>query len=258
MRGATATTGRVENDRVVRLIIAYRQRGDQRAIENLLDVHGRILKHVVRRHAASSAESYEDLLQVGYVGLLKAVQGYKTDSSARFSSYAYAMIDGELRHHLRDTGLVKRPRWARSLYSRISEATTALTSELGRPPLPEEVAREVNVTVEGVMEVMKLFLDTNVSSLDESFGHDGDEAPDLAAIKSLQYETFSLPVEDRIQLEQALESLSELQQRVVYLFFYKDLSQTEIGKMLGLPQRKISRIIAASARSMKERLGSWH
>ena len=258
MQGATATTRRVENDQVVRLIIAYREGGSRRAIERLLDVHGRILKHVVRRYASSSAEPYEDLLQVGYVGLLKAVQGYKMDSSARFSSYAYAMIDGELRHHLRDTGLVKRPRWARSLYSRISEATATLTSELGRPPLPEEVAREVNVTVEGVMEVMKLFLDTNVSSLDESLGRDGGEAPDLAAIKSLQYETFSLPIEDRIQMEQALESLSELQQRVVYLFFYKDLSQTEIGKMLGLPQRKISRIIAASARSMKERLGSWH
>jgi len=256
MRGPTATTRRVENDRVVRLITACRENGDRRAIERLMDLHGRILNHVVRRYASSSTESYDDLLQVGYVGLLKAVQGYKLDSSAKFSSYAYSMIDGELRHHFRDTGLVKRPRWARSLYSRISEATSTLTSELGRPPLPEEVAREVNVTVEGVMEVMKLFLDTSVSSLDESFSRDGDEAPDLAAIKSIQYETFSLPVEDRIQLEQALESLSELQRKVVYLFFYKDLSQTEIGKMLGLPQRKISRIIASSARSLKDRLGS--
>lgn len=260
MRGPTATTGRVHNDRVVRLIISYRENGDQRAIERLLDLHGRILRHIVKRYASStySAETYEDLMQVGYVGLLKAVQGYKLGSSAKFSSYAYAMIDGELRHHFRDTGLIKRPRWARSLYSRISEATTSLTSELGRPPLPEEVAKEVNVTVEGVMEVMKLFLDTNVSSLDETFTRDGDESPDLSAIKSLQYETFSLPVEDRIHIEQALESLSEVQQKVVYLFFYKDLSQTEIGKMLGLPQRKISRIIASSARSLKDRLGAWN
>lgn len=249
---------RVENDRVVRLITAYREKGDRRAVERLLEIHGRILKHLVRRYASTSPEPYEDLMQVGYVGLLKAVNGYQVGSAAKFSSYAYSMIDGELRHYFRDTGLIKRPRWARSLYSRISEATTILTAELGRPPLPEEVAMEVNVTVEGVMEVMKLFLDTNVSSLDEVFTRDGDESPDLSAIKSLQYETFSLPVEDRIQLEQALESLSELQRKVVYLFFYKDLSQTEIGKMLGLPQRKISRIIVSSAKSMKDRLGSWH
>ncbi len=247
---------RVENDRVMRLIMAYRENGDRRAIERLLKLHGRILNHIVKRYASSSKEPCEDLLQVGYVGLLKAVNGYNTDSDAKFSSYAYSMIDGELRHHFRDTSLMKRPRWARNLYARISEATTALTAELGRPPLPEEVAEEVNVTVEGVMEVMKIFLDTNVSSLDETFTRDGEASPDLSAIKSLQYETFSLPVEERIQLEQALESLSELQRKVVHLFFYKDISQTDIGKMLGLPQRNISRIIASSAKSLKDRLGS--
>ncbi len=254
----TATVAkRVENDRFMRLITAYRENGDRRAIERLLKLHGRILNHIVRRYSSSSNEPYEDLMQVGYVGLLKAVNGYKIDSDAKFSSYAYSMIDGELRHHFRDTSLMKRPRWARSLYARISEATTALTAELGRPPLPEEVAKEVNVTVKGVMEVMKIFLDTNVSSLDETFTHDGETGPDLSAIKSLQYATFSLPVEDRIHLEEAMESLSELQRKVVYLFFYKDISQTDIGKMLGLPQCNISRIIASSAKSLKDRLGSW-
>lgn len=249
-------TRQIENDRVLRLLNAYREKGDRQAVERLMEMHGRILRHIVRRYASTSNDPYEDLMQVGYVGLVKAVHGYQAGSSARFSSYAYSMIDGELRHYFRDTGLVKRPRWARSLYSRISEATTELTSELGRPPLPEEVAKKVNVTVEGVMEVMKLYLDTNVSSLDETFNRDDEDGPDLSAITSLQYETFSLPVEDRIQLEQALETLSELQRRVVYLFFYKDLSQTEIGKMLGLPQRKISRIIASAAKSLKDRLTS--
>ncbi len=182
------------------------------------------MNHIVRRYSGSSGETYDDLLQVGYVGLIKAVNGYKTDSNARFSSYAYAMIDGDLRHHFRDTGLVKRPRWARSLYSQIAEATTRLTGELGRPPLMDEIAKEVNVTPEGVIEVMKLFLNTNVSSLDApGMDNDGEE-PNIGAIKSLQYDSFALPVEDRIILEKGMESLSELQRRVVYLFFYKDLS----------------------------------
>ncbi len=161
-----AAVGQIENDRIVRLITAYREKGDRRAVERVFAIHGKILNHIVRRYSGSSGETYEDLLQVGYVGLIKAVNGYKTNSNARFSSYAYAMIDGELRHHFRDTGLVKRPRWARSLYSRIAEATTKLTGELGRPPLIDEIAREVNVNPEGVLEVMKLFLNTNVSSLD--------------------------------------------------------------------------------------------
>jgi RNA polymerase sigma-B factor len=250
-----AATRTVENDRVIRLIAAYREKGDKRAVERIFAMHGKILNHIVRRYASSSGEPYEDLLQVGYVGLIKAVNGYKMGSAAKFSSYAYAMIDGELRHHFRDTALVKKPRWARSLYSKISESTTRLTGELGRPPLVEEIARDVNVAPEGVMEVMKLFLDTNVSSLDApSAGSSDEDSPNLSAIKSLQYEAFSLPVEDRILLEHGLESLSELQQKVVYLFFYKDLSQTEIGKRLGLPQRKISRIIASAIKTLKEKL----
>jgi RNA polymerase sigma-B factor len=231
---------------VVHLIEAYRDRGDRRAIERILSLHGKLLNHLVHRYAGSSGETCEDLLQVGYVGLVKAVDGYRIDSGAKFSSYAYSMMDGEIRHHLRDTGLVRKPRWARSLYSKVSEATSTLTAELGRPPLVEEIAREVNVSPEGILELMKLYLDTSVLSLDGN-----EEGVDLSAIRSMHHESFSLPIEDRIQLEQALESLSELQQKVIYLFFYKDLSQTEIGRRLHLPQRKISRVIASAVKALR-------
>ena len=241
------TKKRAADDSVVGLIEAYRDRGDRRAIERLLSMHAKLLNHVVGRYAACSEEPYEDLHQVGYVGLMKAVNGYRLDSEAKFSSYAYSMIEGEIKHHLRDTALVKQPRWARSLHAKVTEATTRLTSELGRPPLVEEVAAEVNITPEGVSELMKLFCDTDVMSLDGG----GDEEVDVSAIKSLRYETFSLPVEDRILLEQALESLNELQRKVVYLFFYKDLCQTEIGKKLGLSQRKTSRTVASAVKVLK-------
>src|SRR5918994_1454885 len=252
---------RAAADPVVGLIEAYRERGDRRAVEQVLSMNVKILNHIVRRYASSSNESYEDLLQVGYVGLMKAVNGYRLDSEATFSSYAYAMIEGEIKHHLRDTALVKRPRWARSLHAKVSDATTRLTAELGRPPLIEEVADEVNVTPEGVSELMKLFCDTDVLSLDAG----EDEEVDVSAIKSLRYETFSLPVEDRILLEQALGSLTELQRKVVYLFFYKDLCQTEIGRKLGLSQRKTSRTVASAVKVLKssealkgsQGAGSW-
>jgi RNA polymerase sigma-B factor len=257
----TSKVNRTVSDPVFGLIEAYRERGDRRAIERILSMQAKILNHVVGRYASCSEESYEDLLQVGYVGMMKAVNGYRLDSEAKFSSYAYSMIEGEIKHHLRDTDLVKRPRWARSLHSKVSEATTRLTAELGRPPLIEEVAREVNITPEGVSELMKLFCDTDVMSLDA--GEDDDV--DVSVIKSLRYETFSLPVEDRIMLEQAMESLTELQRKVVYLFFYKDLCQTEIGKKLGLSQRKTSRTVASAVKVLKssealkgsKSAGSW-
>jgi RNA polymerase sigma-B factor len=247
MIATTPRETRAPSDQVVGLIEAYRDRGDRKAVERILSLHAKILNHVVGRYASSSEEPYEDLLQVGYVGLMKAVNGYRLDSEAKFSSYAYAMIEGEIKHHLRDAALVKRPRWARSLHAKVSEATTRLTAELGRPPLVEEVAGEVNVTPEGVSELMKLFCDTDVMSLDAG----EDDEVDVSLIRSLRHETFSLPVEDRIALEQALESLNELQRKVVYLFFYKDLCQTEIGKRLGLSQRKTSRTVASAVKVLK-------
>ena len=245
---ATTPKSHTANDTLVSLIEAYRERGDRRAIERVLALNSKILNHLARRYARSSNESFEDLLQVGYVGLMKAVNNYRLDSEARFSSYAYAMIEGELRHHLRDAELLKKPRWARSLYRKVMEVTERLTAELGRPPLVEEIARAVNVTPEGIIELMKLFQDTNAVSLD---GAEDEEKADLSTIRSLQHESFSLPIEDRIQLEQALESLSEIQRKVVYLFFYKDLCQTEIGKRLGLSQRKTSRIVASALKILK-------
>lgn len=235
-------------DRAEALLHAYRERDDRRALERLFAMHGGLLKSIVRRYRHSSGEPFEDLLQVGHVGLMKAVNGYEARSSAaRFSSYAHAMIEGELRHYLRDAAsLVRKPRWARSLYAKVSQATARLMAELGRPPLAEEVAREVNVEPEGIVELMKLYLHTDVRSLDAA----SDEDADLTAIKNLQHETFSLPIEDRIWLEQAMETLSEVQREVIHLFFYKDLTQTEIGRKLGFSQRKVSRIADSAIKKM--------
>ena len=253
LAATTHTESKSRDSEVLRLIEAHRAQNDQRAFERIVALHDKLLHHLVRRYVVSSGEPREDLIQVGYMGLVKAVAGYRADAGAKFSSYAYAMMDGEIRHHLRDTALVKKPRWARSLYAKVIEVDLQLTAELGRPPLVEEIAREVNVSPEGVRELKKLFHDTSVVSLDDDDGQDG---VDLSAIKSLGYESFSLPVEDRIALEQALESLTELQRKVVYLFFYKDLSQTEIGRRLSLPQRKISRLIASALKALRDSKGA--
>src|SRR5829696_8040280 len=140
MTAMTPIKARAASDPVVGLIEAYRERGDRRALERIFSMNVKILNHIVQRYVSSSNESYEDLLQVGYIGMMKAVNGYRLDSEAKFSSYAYSMIEGEIKHHLRDTALVKSPRWARSLHAKVSEATSRLTAELGRPPLLEEVA----------------------------------------------------------------------------------------------------------------------
>ena len=238
---------KIDDGEVERLILAYQEARDRRAFECLLALHAKILNHLVHRFAGSSGETREDLLQVAHVGLVKAVKGYRPGSGAKFGSYLYTTVDGEIRHHLRDTGLVKKPRWARSLYAKVTKVAVRLTVELGRQPTVEELAGEVNVSAEGIRALLKLYRDTSVMSLD---GAEGDGV-DFSVIRSIHHESFSLPIEDRIQLEQALESLSELQRRVVYLFFYRDLTQTEIGGRLGLSRRKTSRTVASAVKALR-------
>ncbi|CAN5887862.1 sigma-70 family RNA polymerase sigma factor [soil metagenome] len=242
--------GRPNDERTNFLLHEYREKGDPQAVEELLAAHDSLLRHIVLRHARSSDDSFDDLMQVGYVGLLKAVWGYESGSGARFATYAYSMIDGEIRRHHRDTRIVKRPRWAHSFYAEISKATTRLTEKHGRPPTTEEISAEANVSPEGLHQVMRLFHETDAMSLEEQ--------PDLSEVRSLRRESFALPIEDRIVLEQALDSLSELQRQVVYLFFYKDLTQTEIGKSLGMSQRKVSHTIASATKSLRGFFGVHH
>src|SRR3712207_841197 len=90
MTAIAPTRTRAAGDPVVGLIEAYRERGDRRAVERILSMHVKILNHIVSKYSSSSDESYEDLLQVGYVGMMKAVNGYRLDSEAKFSSYAYS------------------------------------------------------------------------------------------------------------------------------------------------------------------------
>lgn len=238
---------RVEKDEARRLLAEYREGRSERSLERLFALHGGILNAIVRRYRGTSGESYEDLLQVGYVGLMKAVGRYEMESGVRFSTYAYAMVEGEIRHYLRDSATpIRRPRWAKSLYAKVSKANAKLMAELGRPPLVEELAREVNVAPDGIRELMRVYLATDVRSLDE----ETSGAADISVIKSLHHETFSLPIEDRIWLEGAMGTLSELQRRVIHHLYYEDLSQTETGEKLGLSQRKVSRIAAASIKKL--------
>ena len=139
------TTKHTRSAQSIQLIRDYWETGGRRVLECILTLHTGILNPFVRRYAGSSGGSHEDLLQVGYVGLSKVVNGYELDSAAKFSSYAYTRINGALRHHFRDTVLGKKPRWARSLASTVLRVGHALTSELGRSPLMEEIAENLSI-----------------------------------------------------------------------------------------------------------------
>lgn len=172
----------------------------------------------------------EDLVQAGYEGLLKALKRYDPNRNVQFVTFATHYITGEMRHYLRSETSYHKPRTLADLQEKIFEVSELLTRKLERPPTLEEVANEVNVTKEGVAQALKV-------------GRVSMEEINIQAIKSVRYVSFKLPIEDKIALMQAFETLNEVQRKVIYLIFFKDMTQAEAGAELGIGQRQVSRLL---------------
>lgn len=236
------------------LLALYHESGRVEILEELLRKNEGLLHHTLKRFSHTT-EAYEDLFQVARIGLIKAAQRYDAGRGASFASYAIALVDGEVRHYLRDNLLVRQPRWARALYRRVQEAQTEFYRKEKRSPTLSELAHAVNLREEGVLEVIRVYGTLDLHSLDEPFSEGGADSPDRSLMRSVKQETFSLPIEDRIVLYDALGALSDLHKRIVYLLFFRDMSQEEVAQEVGLTQRAVSREQSKALSRLKAVLG---
>ena len=237
------------------LLAAYTETGSTATLDEVVRRNQNLLHHILKRFAYAS-DPYEDLLQVANLGLIKAAQRFDAARGVRFSTYATAIVDGELRHHLRDSLLMKQPRWVKKVYHEIQAKSTELMHKLGRPPEVSELARALNINEAGILEVMNLYARIDLHSRNEPFAPgELDQGADPRMVHSLRHESFALPIEDRIALYDALDKLSAFQRRLIYLLFFKQLTQTEAADELGLTQKKVSRESIKALGRLKELLG---
>jgi len=237
------------------LLAAYTETGSTATLDEIVRRNQNLLHHILKRFAYAS-DPYEDLLQVANLGLIKAAQRFDAERGVRFSTYATAIVDGELRHHLRDSLLMKQPRWVKKVYQEIQAKSTELMHKLGRPPEVSELARALNINEAGILEVMSLYARIDLHSRNEPFAPgELDEGADPRMVHSLRRESFALPIEDRIALYDALDKLSAFQRRLIYLLFFKQLTQTEVADELGLTQKKVSRESIKALGRLKQLLG---
>jgi len=233
------------------LVKEYQKSKDSKILEVILEQNQGLL-HAVLKRFSYFPDPYEDLLQVANLGLIKAVQRYDATRGVEFSSYATAIVDGEVRHYLRDNVLMRQPRWLRKLERQIETASVELTRKLKRPPTLKELSQEINVSEEGIMEVLRVYAAVGLHPVNDPPARDSyDPQPDSKLIHSLRYESFSLPIEDRIILEQAMDALSAFHRKIVFLLFYRGLTQSEVADEMGVTQRKVSRESAKALHRLK-------
>jgi RNA polymerase sigma-B factor len=229
------------------LVQAYKDVANVEARERFVERFSGLVFSVVNKFRSRC--EWEDLVQVGYLGLIKAAEAYDPSQRVKFTTYAYHCILGEVTHFIRDRKeLVRRPRWHVGLSRQVGQFIEIYSQTYSRLPTVEQIATKLNLTHEAVEEVLK---SRSHVSLDSSPGPEFD----IEKIRSGKYETFKLPLEDRIAIQQALDKLVAVEKDLIFLFFYRDLSQGQISKATGLSPKKVSRVIQKALGHMRDFLG---
>ncbi len=222
-------------------LMARRAAGDPRAREALIERFLPLARSIARRYE-NSGEPLEDLVQVASLALVKAVDRYDPSRGHAFSSFAVPTIAGELKRHFRDrTWTVRPPRDLQELTIKVERASTELWQRHDRAPTVRELAAELDLHEEQVLEALHARTARGRLSLDARKGGDEDQ-PSLGEVIGTVDAGFDR-AESRAMLDRLLSTVSPRDREVIRLRFEDDLTQAEIGELLGVSQMQISRIV---------------
>ncbi len=235
-------------DQIHRWLLDYSQTRDPALRDKIIQSSLSLVKRIAYGLARRSTDPVEDLIQVGSIGLIKAVDQFKPDAGAKFQTYATHLITGEIRHYLRDkTAMIRAPRELQELSFRINRLVQNLTAKLGREPSDTEIASELQIPVARVNEAYEVDRRRTLISLDQALSNDaGSEQSLIDTLVDGRYQSNQIAKEDRFMLAEAIKHLRDGLREVVQLTFYEDLSQTEVARRLGISQMQVSRRLRAA------------
>jgi RNA polymerase sigma-B factor len=252
-RGEGGASHRVSADSVRgtrRLLERYHVRGDVRAREELITRFLPLARQLALRYY-HGREPLDDLVQVASLGLVKAVDRFEVQRTTSFASYAVPVILGELRRHFRDNGWALHvPRGLQELVLAVDRAAARLQVEAARPPTPAQIARELRLTVEEVLEAMDAAQATDTISLDAPRAAADGERDALVDVIGSEDCRFEL-VEYREAIAGALEALPQREREILRLRFEEDRTQSEIAAVLGVSQMQISRLLRRTVERLR-------
>ena len=236
------------------LLRRYHDRGDLEARERLIEQYLPLVRSLARRYA-NRGEQLEDLVQVGCIGLIKAIDRFDVDRGVELTTYATPNIIGEIKRHFRDKGwAVRVPRGLQELNVRLSRLMEELTVQYERSPTIAELAKAADVEEEEVLEALETGQAYATLSLSAPSGG-GDDGDDLDPLESLgeiekEYEVS----EDRALLAPGWKVLDDRERRILELRFFEGLTQSQIAQQVGISQMHVSRLIRRSLEKIREEI----
>lgn len=234
----------LSNDEVRELILRSQQ-GDQEARDYLVEKNVRLVWSVVQRFINRGYDP-DDLFQIGSIGLLKAIDKFDLSYDVRFSTYAVPMIIGEIQRFIRDDGTIKVSRTLKELGNKVKRKKEELTKQLKRSPTISEIAAALDVAPEEIIQAQEAV--RNPHSIHEIVYENGGE-PITLLDQIADEDRYWF---DKLSLEEAINSLTERERLIVYLRYYKDQTQTEVARRLGISQVQVSRLEKKILQEMKE------
>lgn len=236
-------------DRTIALIQKSHD-GDEKARAQLVEENAGLVWCVAKRFYNRGVEA-EDLFQIGNIGLLKAIDKFDLSYDVKFSTYAVPMISGEIKRFLRDDGMIKVSRSLKELSYKAYLCKERLQEKMGREPTMNEIANELHVECEEL--TMALDANGDIESLHKPiFQKDGQEIRLMDKLP--QKERQEDKILDHMLLNQLLTSLNKEERQLIYLRYFADRTQSQVGKELGISQVQVSRLEKKILKRMRERI----
>lgn len=253
MTSKTSGKSAWDKEKTRELFRRFKEEGDMDAREKLVMSHLNLVRFIANKFK-NRGEPIDDLIQVGYLGLLKAIDRFDPSRGLEFTTFATPTIMGEIKRHFRDKGWsVRVPRRLQELSAKVNQATDTLTSQLQRSPTIAEIADYLDATVDEVLEAMESSSAYSSVSLEAPSGADDDDTPSVID----RYATGDSDLaftDDRIIIEEALASFSPRERDVIEMRFLKGMTQIEIAEKLGISQVQVSRLLRRTLKKIQDKI----
>lgn len=242
-----------DKERTHELFRLYKEKGDEEARDQLIVSHLNLVRFLASKFK-NRGEPLDDLVQVGTIGLIKAIDRFDPERGLEFTTYATPTILGEIKRHFRDKGWsIRVPRRLQELSAKVNQATDELTVELQRSPSVEEIAAKLGVGAEEILEAMESSGAYTSVSLEAGGTSEDDEAPALIDRLGSVDEDLDAS-DDRMVIDDAIRDFSPREQEIVRMRFIDGLTQVEIAKRLGVSQVQVSRLLRRTLRKIQDKI----